>query len=204
MENYILMNDETILYRGEALLLPDGKYDKKKDYVLADVLLTNYNIVFTVKKKKLFKSVVDTQTYSITDIKIYDETVQVIRRKSIVDIYLNSAELFMKFKKEKDAKEFCDKALKLVSGYSKFVRSVKKTQKAIKETNEALDIDVVEIAKEGALFACEVATGVGTVNGVGKKTKVAGKIAGIILKKNKKDVPEISDKTVDETEKPEQ
>ena len=193
MENYILMNDETILYRGVALLLPDGKYDKKNAYDSADVLLTNYNIVFTVKRKKLFKAVVDTRIYSITDIKIYDDTVQVIRRKSIVDIYLNSVELFVKFKKERDAKEFTDKALKLVSGYSKFVRSVKKTQKAIKETNEALDIDVVEIAKEGALFACEVATGVGTVKGAGRKTKVAGKIAGIVLRKSKKDIPEITD-----------
>ena len=91
----------------------------------------------------------------------------------------------MDFQKEKYAKEFCDKALKLISGYSKIVRSVKKTQKFINETNEALDIDIVEIAKGAAKLTCEVTSTVATLNTSRKGTKIAGKIADTLLGKNK-------------------
>lgn len=69
-----------------------------------------------------------------------------------MDIYFKSGELFLEFEKEKEAKEFCERALKLVSGYSKFVRSVKRVKKSINETNEALDIDMVDMAKKQRLL----------------------------------------------------
>ena len=184
MENYILQENETILFRGTAILMPNGKAPKNQEE--HDVILTNLNIVFISKIKKMFKTVFQVDTYSVKDVKIYDETIQIIRRKSIVDIYLKQGEIFADFKKEKYAKEFCDRALKLISGYSKFVRSVKKTQKAINETNEALDIDIVDIAKNAAILACETTTGVAVLSETGKKTKIAGKIADTILGKVKK------------------
>ena len=187
MKDYVLRDDETILFRGSAVLMPDGKKNAKNEEK-SDVLLTNLNIVFVVKAKKLFRTIQEVNVYSVSDVKIYDEAVQIIRRKAVVDIYLKSIELFADFGKEKYAKEFCDKALKLISGNSKFVRSVKKTQKAIKETNEALDIDVVDMAKSGAAFACEVAVGVSTLNGASNKAKVAGKIADIVLSKKRKEI----------------
>ena len=198
MENYILQENETILFRGTVVLMPNGK--EPKNQAEHDVLLTNLNIVFISKIKKLFKTVSQVASYSVNDVKIYDETVQIIRRKTIVDIYLKQGEIFAKFKKEKYAKEFCDKALKLISGYSKFVRSVKKTQKVINETNEALDIDVVEIAKTAAVFTCEATTNVADLSVAGKTTKIAGKIADTILgKKQKKEAKMITDEkgTVD-------
>ena len=124
------------------------------------------------------------------DIKTYDETIQIIRRKNLIDIYFTTGEVFLKFEKEKLCKEFCDKATKLRDGYSNFVRSVKKTQKAIKETNEALDIDVVEIAKTTASVACEVAIGVASVGGASKGTKIAAKVVEVIhssLKRKKEE-----------------
>ena len=184
MENYTLQENETILFRGTAIILPDGKKSKNEEE--HDVLLTNLNIVLIGKIKKLFKTVNTVSVHSVSDVKIYDETVQIVRRKAVVDIYLKSGEVFADFKKEKCAKEFCDKALKLISGYSKFVRSVKKTQKVINETNEALDIDVVDMAKGAATFVCEATVGVGTLSGAGKKTKIASKIASTILNKTKK------------------
>ena len=183
MENYILKENETILFRGACILLPDGKRTKKEEE--RDVLLTNLNIVFMNNVKKLFKTVNEVDVYSVRDVKIYDETIQIIRRKSIVDIYLKSGELFVDFKKEKYAKEFCDKALRLISGFSKLVRSVKKTQKAINETNEALDVDVLDLAKKAALGGCEVVAAVGTAKTVSKSGSLVTRIASAIVSKTK-------------------
>ena len=41
-----------------------------------------------------------------------------------------------------------DTALKLISGGSKFVRTVKKIKNEIEETNEKLDINIQQIAKK--------------------------------------------------------
>lgn len=178
MNNYTLQENETILFRGSCALMPNSKKNEKNDES-NDIILTNINIVLFVKHKKFLKTVEDVQIFNVSDVKTYDETVQIIRRKSIVDIYLKECELFLDFFKEKYAKEFCDKALKLISGYSKFVRGVKKTQKAVKETNEALDIDIVGIAKSGAEIACEVALTSGastTAKGGMKLTKAIAKV----------------------------
>lgn len=191
MENYILQENETIIFRGTAVLMPNGKAPKKQEE--HDVILTNLNIVFINQIKKLFKTVCQVHTYSVKDVKIYDETIQIMRRKSVVDIYLKQGEIFADFKKEKYAKEFCDKALKLISGYSKFVRSVKKTQKVINETNEALDIDVIDIAKNTAAVACDIAITAGATNGAKKGTKFVGIVADAILKSKKKETQMLAD-----------
>ena len=144
MENYILKSDETVLYRGSVVVMPDGK-SEAKNVKKADLLLTNFSIVIITQTKKLLKTVTEVEVYRTADVKTYDESVQVIRRKAVVDVYLKTGELFFDFKKEKEAKLFCDKALRLISGESKLVRSVKKVKKEIKETDEALDINIVVI-----------------------------------------------------------
>lgn len=155
MNNYTLQENETILFRGSCAIMQNGKKNEKTDEA-NDIILTNNNIVLFVKRKKFLKTVEEVQVFNVLDVKTYDETVQIIRRKSIVDIYLKECELFLDFLKEKYAKEFCDKALRLISGYSKFVRGVKKTQKAVKETTEALDIDIAEAVRSGTEFVCDV------------------------------------------------
>ena len=180
MENYILEENETILYRGNAILLSNGKKEDKHSPKI-DVLLTNLNFVISVTKKKLFKTLQETTTYSVSDVKIYNDAVQVIRRKTVVDIYLKGCELFLDFEKEKEAKLFCDKALRLISGESKVVRSVKRFKKEINETNEALDIDIGDIAKKGAVLAATSAIGIASLEGAGKKSKILGKIAEAAL-----------------------
>ena len=203
MENYILKSDETVLYRGSVVVMPDGKNDAK-NVKKGDLLLTNFNIVIITQTKKLLKKVTDIEVYSTSEVKTYDESVQVIRRKSVVDVYLKTGELFLDFQKEKEAKVFCDKALRLISGESKFVRSVKKVKKEIKETDEALDINIEEAVVNSAKMAAAITVGVATVPGVGKKTKILGKIAETLLgekQKNKTEsLPEAKSETVVETE----
>ena len=97
------------------------------------------------------------------------------------------AEKFVEFSSVKIAKEFSDVALKLVSGYSKLVRGVKKVQKTIEETNQAWDIDVVEIAKKTAVKAGNLAVDV-AVPGAGKKTKMLGRIAESLMKPKNKQI----------------
>lgn len=189
MENYTLKENETVLYRGEAVVLPDGKSAGRnaKPY---DVWLTNLNIVIFVQQKKLLKTIIEPEIHSVSDVKIYDESLQIIRRKSVVDVYLKTGELFLDFLKDKEAKHFCDKALRLASGESKLVRAVKKGRKEIKETNEALDIDAVDLTVRGVKFGAKVASGVAAIDGAGKKAKFFGVIGDTILGKGKKNEPE--------------
>lgn len=185
MKNYTLKENEVVLFKGMVAILSDWKEEKNTELYNTELLLTNYNIVLSTEIKKLFSSVLKQKIYAIDDVKVYDETVQIIKRKRNVDIYLVSEEIFLKFEKEKHAKEFCDKAVKQKDGNSKFVRSVKKTRKVIKETNEALDIDIVEMAKTTAAVACEVAANVGAVKGVSTRTKVVAACAGVLRGKAK-------------------
>ena len=172
MKNYELKEDEVVLFKGMVCLLSDWK-DKKECVYNTELLLTNYNVVLTTKIRKLISSIEEQRVYCIEDIKVYDQSVQVIRKKKMVDMYFLSAEVFLVFEKEKSAKEFCDKTIKLRDGNSKFVRSVKKAHKA-------LDIDMVEIVKKTGALACDIVSGLGTVNGAGKTVKGVAKIAEIV------------------------
>ena len=201
MENYTLKNDETVLYRGSAIIMPDGK-NEDKNAQKSDVLLTNFNIIVFQTKKKLFKTTTEPVIYNVSDVKIYDEQVQVIRRKAIVDVYLKTGELFLNFKKEKEAKLFTDKALRLISGESKLVRSVKKVKKEIRETDEALDIDIEGSVVKGAKLAASITVDVAALKSAGNKTKIFGKIAENLMgKKNEKNentLPEPKSESVEE------
>ena len=63
---------------------------------------------------------------------------------------------------------------------------MKKARKAIKETNEALDIDVIDIAKKTASLTCSATVNVASLEGAGTKTKILGKIAETFLPASKK------------------
>ena len=126
---------------------------------------------------------------------------QVIRRKSIVDVYMKTGELFLDFEKEKEAKLFCDKALKLISGESKFVRSVKKVRKEIRETDEALDTNIEGLVSAGIEIAANVTMDIAKIEGASKKTKVLGIVAEKIKEaKNKNKVASLPEAHVEQEE----
>ena len=185
MENYVLKENETVLYRHEVFVLP---ISKKRDKTISEseLWLTNLNIVICTPKKKLLRTIFETEVYSVTDVKLYDERVQVIRRGKIVDIYLKEKELFLGFKRAGDAKLFTDTALRLISGESKFVRGVKRARKEIRETDEALDINIEGMVTSTAAAVADVAIGVASLDGAGKKAKTIGVIADRLLNSKKK------------------
>lgn len=182
MEHYKLKEDEVILYHGAAEILPDSKMptparSKKTE---TEVVLTNTNFVFiTTEKHLLRKDTVMTEVFPISDVKSYKESPYIVQKGKIVEIYFSENEKFIKFEKGNNAGKFADTAMRLISGKSKFVRAVRKTQNEIKETNEKLNIDIVGGVKAAAGVAAEVAI---AASG-GKNAKTITKIAGLAVQK---------------------
>ena len=190
MENYTLNQNETILYKGPVIDCIDGDYTNDSKRKEAELILTNENIVLIKTTKKFFKEVTDAEIISVLDVKIYDDTVQVIRDKKNVNIYALNTEKFLVFNKEKDAKEFTDKALKLISGNSKFVRGVKKIQKSVSETEDALDVDITGTAKQVGKAVINAAA-----EAPNAKISFIGKVAGKISLKKKSENPALKEAT---------
>ena len=181
MEHYELKADEVILYRGSVTV--SDKKTSAKAQVPAELLLTNHNVVLIVTEKHfLAKTTFSTQTYPVETIKFYDGSAQIIHKKTAVDIYFVGVELFLLFPNKKESRAFADKALRLVSGENKVVRGVKKVQKAINETNEALDINIQGAVVTTAKFAGQVAMGAAGE----ETTKSAGIVAKLLTRKGKK------------------
>ena len=87
-----------------------------------------------------------------------------------------------------------------MSGKSKFVRAVKKAQKAIKETEDELGIDLVGAAKTTAGIAGSVMVK-STENTVGAKTRFLGVVAKTIMNPNKNNQNKALSITDDKIEK---
>ena len=180
MENYQLKNDEVVLFRGNIKLLQGAK--KSKGKVETELLLTNENFVFINKTKKLFqKEEVETLIVPIKNMKVYKDLPYLVRKGELIEIYTLDGEYFLTFENKKQAKEFFNKTMRVASGYSKFVRGIKKATKEIKETNDALGIDVVDSTKKAVGFVADVA-----MECVDKKPKGKLQIVGVMAKVLKK------------------
>lgn len=172
MKHYELQKDEVALFHSRVLL-QDGNARKNKP-AECELILTNFNFVFTVALKSLFKKEYETQVFELKTVKFYKNSPHIIRKDKVVEIYFADCEKFVEFEDKKNAKAFLDKAMATVSGYSKFVRAVKKTQQAIEETDEALNIDIMGAAKTVASVATGVALNADKItNAKGKGGKIS-------------------------------
>ena len=184
MQTYNLEENEVLLIRDVASLTRDWNRMKKNSQKCT-VLLTNLSFIFLVEEKKSQNLPSEEIQHEISDVKVYDKTIQITRKKESVDIYFKNEVLYLDFENEKAATTFCDKALKLISGESKLVRTVNKIKKCIQETDEGLHIS--ETTKKATTFICEATSEVAKLDIASKKTKIAGKIAEVFLRKNKKE-----------------
>lgn len=184
MKHYELQADEVILYRGQVNLLPDGKPAKPAPFKKSetDVILTNLHLIVDETVRGLFNKSVDTLIYDVDVIKKYNDVPQVIQKGAYVDVYLIGTELFFQFPNKKEATLFTNAALRLLTGYSKLVRGVKKAQKAVRETEDALDIDIKGAMKTAASVTVDVVSQSKAKQGVGK---TIGMFAQSIFKKKK-------------------
>ena len=194
MDYYKLQNDEVGLYHGAISMVSTGKgRTLRSNNSGYEILLTNLNFVFIKKTKQLLKKEqVDVEIYDVNTIKFYRDRPHIIQKKAVVELYFKDCEKFIEFPDKKEARTFCDNALRVASGKSKLVRGVQKVQKEIHETNEALDIDVVKIAAATARVALGVAANVGSYEDAGKKTKFVGRIAKALVGKGKEDTKAIT------------
>lgn len=150
MENFSLHPDESVLYKGEGRLL--NKNEKSLASLSAttntEVLLTNQNLVFIRKTKKLFaKEQAEVETYPISDIKIYNETPQLKQNGSCVEIYFICGEKVFDFFSKHEAHTFIKKAYELLTGKSMAVRGAEKVKSALNLVDNTLGIDTVTTVK---------------------------------------------------------
>ncbi len=154
MRNYQLNQNEIVLFRSTVMLQNESNLRNKMQ---AELLLTNENFVFITKSKKLFqKEIVNTVVVPFESMKVYNELPYMVRKETLVEIYTIDAEYFLEFEKQKQAKEFFSKSMRVASGCSKFVRKVKNVSKEIKDTNDALGVDIVKTTKKALDFAADV------------------------------------------------
>ena len=183
MENYILKQDESMIYKGQVSFQDTSKPKQINTYN-TELRLTSKNIIFITRTKKfLSKEIEDTEIYAIDTLKIYKDEAQVIRKNDIVNMYFLEHEKCVQFPNKKEAKLFVDTTLRLLSGKSKFVRNVLKAKKEIKDTGDALDIDIRNIAKTTATIGLNTAVNMSVAPKAGKMTKILGNVAKQLLPK---------------------
>lgn len=160
MENYALLANESVLYKGEATF--------GKDRTRSELLLTNINIVVITKTRKLFsKEQVDLKAFSVEDIKVYNDIPQIKQSICMVEIYLTNMEITLNFYSKFEAYKFATAANKLITGKSVSERGAEKVKGAVNLIDKTLGINTVGTIKS------VVENGVvGTVlGGFGKKSQ---------------------------------
>ena len=196
MKNYILSENEVVLFRGMVALHYEWKELARVAEYNTELLLTNEKLVFMPEADSSL-SEANPQILAVEEIKVYDNKIQVIRKKNTIEIYHKSGELYLQFELEKTAKEFCEKTLKLHSGYTKFVRTVKTAEKVIKDNTEPLGIDAKKLAKDTAkvAFAAITARTSNSSKGVGATMKAVANMLQSNQKKNGEEQLLLADET---------
>ncbi len=180
MEQFILQTDEFELFNCTAKLLANKKeIDTKVHLTTKRISLVITRTVFLVKKTEM-------EDHEINSVKIYNEKPQIKQKGNVVDIYFTDSERRLKFLSKKEASLFVCEALKFLTGKSKFARFVDKAKEAIKDVDETLNINTVEITKNIASLSAKKA---GKAIGSAITKKVIGsnketlKIGGGVFKK---------------------
>ena len=144
--------------------------------------------LLTKQKNSSQENLVEPIVIPIESIKVYNETPYILKKEQTIEIYALSGEYFLEFKNKKQANEFFNKSMRVASGYSKFVRGVKKVSKELKETNKALNI--TETTKKAIDFAADV-----TIDYAEKpkhgKLQILSSVAKVFKKRNKQNSQQI-------------
>lgn len=175
MKHFQLAKDEVVLYQNEVLVTHVGEEEKesKRKKTETEFALTNHKFVFIVKTKRLlFGEKVEVEELLFDQVKVYNDLPYIVREEDTIAVYFTEQEKRIHFANKKEAKSFFELALKTVSGHSKFIRGIRKAQKGIDNTSEALGVDIRGVAKEAAAVAVTV-----VASGKGKIVKAIAKAA---------------------------
>lgn len=168
MEYYDLEENEVVFYKGQV--------SQKNKKGTTEVVLTNINLVFVNKYKKLFsKEQITVDTYPINEIKYFNGVPQVVKKGNLIEVYFLGDETEFSFDSRNEARKFINAMLNFLTNKTTFERSAEKVKNTISTIDNTLGIDSKSIA--GSVIQ----------NGfVGKTTSVVGKgikAIGKIIKK---------------------
>lgn len=171
MNDYQLLNNEAVLYKGTIL-----NYNGKETHnfigstVVYELILTNYNMIFVTKVKKLLSK--ENSNYNvipIDTIKVYNDKPQIKQKGTDFVVYFTEQEYSFTMPNKFEAVKFHNKIMELVTGKSMTVRNSEKFKSAVNIVDDTLGIDTI------GTVASVLQNGVkGTIfNGVAKKTQSA-------------------------------
>ena len=153
MEHYALKPDESVLYKSECYV--SNKNEKLLESLstraTTELILTNQNVVFINKSKKLFaKEDVAIEAYPIAEIKIYNDVPQIKQDDSRVEIFFTSGEKAIGLPSKHEARKFINTAIELLTGKTVSVRVSDKVKGAVGLVDDTLGINTVGTIKNVA------------------------------------------------------
>lgn len=171
MNNYQLTSDETVLYKGAILNYSEKeKHNSFGSTVIYELILTNLNMIFVTKVKKLLSK--EESSYNvipIDTIKIYNDKPQVKQKGTDFVVYFTNQEYSFSLPSKLEAVKFHNKIMELLTGKSMSIRNSEKFKSAVNIVDDTLGIDslgtvtsVLQNGVKGTIF-----------NGITKKTATA-------------------------------
>lgn len=140
MENYTLQSNESVLYKGGCSLV-----NKSAN---VELVLTNLNLVFIKKTKKLFaKEEIEVEIYPVEEIKIYNGLPQIKQKDNIVEIFLTSGEIDVSFISKQEIRKFISKAYELLTGKTMAERVSDKVKGAVKLVDDTIGVNTADAIK---------------------------------------------------------
>ena len=139
METIALLEDEVVLYNGEATS-NEYKGDLK-------ITLTSHQIVVE-KEKGLFKKEIELlDTIALEDIKTYNDVVQIKQKGASAEIQTKTKNITFNFSGLIEARKFVGKAIDASTGTTLAKRSSDKVKSALDLTDDTLGLDTRGIIK---------------------------------------------------------
>jgi hypothetical protein len=178
MDNYCLESNEVVLYKGNGIIKSNSKSEGLLTNIThKEIMLTNINIVGTLKTKKMFaKEEVEITVFPVADIKIYNGVPQIKQDNYKVEIYLVDSEIILEFYSKSEVRKFINAVYEFITGKSISERGASKVKGAVNMVDDTLGIDsvgtiksVVENGVVGSVFG-----------GLGKTGKKKGKNATVV------------------------
>lgn len=167
MENYILQENEVVLFKSESVnstAVPKGS---------AQLILTNLYLVYIFKIKLGFRKYeTNVEKIQMDTIKIYNDKPQVKQHSNVVELYFSDSEHRITFDSFFTAKKFVKQINELASGKSVVRRGADKVKSGIGLVDETLGMDTVDTVK-GVLQNGVVGTVLGGIGHKRPKSKTA-------------------------------
>ena len=133
METIALLEDEVVLYNGEAT---SNEYKGN-----LKITLTSLQIVVE-KEKGIFKKEIELlETIALEDIKTYNDVVQIKQKGASAEIQAKTKNITLNFSGLIEARKFVGKAIDASTGTTLAKRSSDKVKSAIDLTDDTLGLD---------------------------------------------------------------